>query len=396
MEKGLEKTITLYPSNWLYNAGVIGLLRVLEFGKRTGKFQENMFYLNKDGSVDIVRVSLGKSYDCIVEYHKYHKSELNEDFKIWGKNKRYPNYIQPGQKEFFLNHYVPKLSLLSKIPNKKCTWCEGYFLPADTLRELKEIWDKMRSKNKDVEESFKKFMLQREVFQKIHMELGGAITEMPNSFWNMKFSTPICHLCSYLVIYHHLALTTLKDNSSIFINAPSFEIMWHLNEYARKIYGKEEVKEVRRILGMSLIEMARKLNVQLGRWTKMNIEVVSKYKVKIGEDKKGRPKYKDIIDFFVLPYEIVDILSDREIASLLNDIGEFKVLNMVLDGRFDKILEFGERIMRIGLKPRNEWGKHEKKFIEEEIKLSKNKDGDLLEFSNKLFKLYALIKEKTK
>ena len=25
-----EKVITLYPSNWLYNAGVVGLIRVLE------------------------------------------------------------------------------------------------------------------------------------------------------------------------------------------------------------------------------------------------------------------------------------------------------------------------------------------------------------------------------
>ncbi len=43
-----ESKIILYPSNWLYNAGVVGLLRVLEFG---GK--EDAFDFNGDGSVEI-------------------------------------------------------------------------------------------------------------------------------------------------------------------------------------------------------------------------------------------------------------------------------------------------------------------------------------------------------
>ena len=44
----MSEKITLYPSNWLYNAGVIGFLRILEFGN-----QENAFTFNDDGSVDI-------------------------------------------------------------------------------------------------------------------------------------------------------------------------------------------------------------------------------------------------------------------------------------------------------------------------------------------------------
>ena len=113
----------------------------------------------------------------------------------------------------------------------------------------------------------------------------------------------------------------------------------------------------------------------------MNIEVVS--------------KYNDVIEFFSLPYEVIGILSDSRIASLLRQIGEFKVLNYVLDGRFDKILEYGERIFRISLKEK--MNKSERDFINEFLKLQKNREKENLRMlSQNLFKLYALIMDKLK
>lgn len=44
----MEDKIILYPSNWLYNAGVIGLLRVMDFAKK-----KNVFIFQDDGSVEI-------------------------------------------------------------------------------------------------------------------------------------------------------------------------------------------------------------------------------------------------------------------------------------------------------------------------------------------------------
>ena len=43
-----ERKITLYPSNWLYNAGVVGFLRVLEFGGKRRAFE-----FKGDGSVEV-------------------------------------------------------------------------------------------------------------------------------------------------------------------------------------------------------------------------------------------------------------------------------------------------------------------------------------------------------
>ena len=122
----------------------------------------------------------------------------------------------------------------------------------------------------------------------------------------------------------------------------------------------------------------------------MNVEVVNRYKTIIDRTTKI-----DKIDFFSLPYEIVLLLSDNEIASLLDDIGEFSVLNLVLDGNFRRILELAERIFKIALKPEKERGTQEKNFMNDKVRLKKNKENLIL-FSQKLFKLYALIEEKAK
>ena len=91
---------------------------------------------------------------------------------------------------------------------------------------------------------------------------------------------------AFLIIHHHLSFIPLSDGSEIFINAPSFEAIWYLNKYAREVYGKEKLKTTKEILGISLIEAALKLNIQLGKWTMMNVEVVNRYKTIIDRTTK--------------------------------------------------------------------------------------------------------------
>ncbi len=310
-----QNSITLYPSNWLYNAGVIGLLRVLE----DYKVEKQITFSNSSVSIKI-------------------NATIDEIFDVWDES-----FKDESFKKVFAKSYKGKKGGTQKFYYANQT--------ENSIKErIKHLFGTTHNKKHGGKKEFSCFICGKKFFstkteevsftQRFSNILAGSEKTNPNSYWNYKSRDVVCPKCEFILMCHHAGLIrqfSLKSNTSeIFINAPSFKIMWYLNEYARKIYGKEEIKEVRQILGMSLIEMARKLNVQLSRWTKMNVEVVSKYRNKI--------------DFFVLPYEIVEILSDREIASLLNDIGEFKVLNMVLDGRFDKILEFGERVMRIGLK----------------------------------------------
>jgi len=240
--------LILYPSNWIYNASIIGLLKVLELCKIS-------FNINK--TVSINPSSIKSAYKGIFNYHQ---QKLKENFYIWGKNNRYPNYIQDPQKDFFEKYYIPSLEKISKSNTKKCSWCSGYFIPQNILDNLKDKFrghfdfipknilknlEKKFSKDfnnfinelvarallasvnicgcfihqnilDDLKDKFQgdfdKFIDQREKFQAIHFSaLGAPITKTPNFFWNSNYSIPICHLCSFLIIFNHLAFIKTEE-----------------------------------------------------------------------------------------------------------------------------------------------------------------------------------------
>jgi len=290
-------------------------LRVLEYKK------DKNFKIDKFISLD--KSTVRKSYEGIFEYHE---NVLKEKFTIWGKNKRYPNYIQTRQKPFFENHYIPALQNVEKNKHKKCSWCEGYFIPQDKLAELEKTF----------EGDFSKFMKQREKFQGIHFAgLGAAITEIPNSFWNLNSSIPICHLCSYFVIFNHLAFTKILEEE-IFINAPDFKLIWDLNKFAEEVLQKSKEYKIRKILGSSLLQWAIKRRALLGAWTMMNIEVII--------------KRNNIIDYFDLPFHITKILLDSEIANLIKRINEEKIFDLILAGKFSELEKANYFVLKTILK----------------------------------------------
>ncbi len=113
----------------------------------------------------------------------------------------------------------------------------------------------------------------------------------------------------------------------------------------------------------------------------MNIEVVSRHSGKI--------------EFFSLPYEVIQLLVDRNIASLLSQIGEFTVLNLILNQDFSRLLEFGYSLLRIGLKPQGDRGKSERDFVHHHLRLENNRKNPA-RVAEQIFKLYAFIEEKQK
>ncbi len=360
----MEEDITLYPSNWLYNAGVIGFLYSIELME--GLNLNDFLYFNNDGTLKIKK----EIFNNLNAHKRYLSDNPKERIaSIVGKSSQYPNYLQKSWKNNF-PYFIKSLSTIEEDESSAaCNLCYRHFkLPETEIEKLIREYNLGTFLN-----GIKKFDMRH------NSVLGASLGEFPNTFWNNNQSLNICPLCAFLIIHHHCALIELKNNLEIFINAPSFKVMWYLNNYVKEIYGKSKIPKIKELLGISLIEMALKLNIQLGRWTMMNIEVISKNGKKI--------------DFFNLPYETVLLLSDRNIASLLADIAELNVLNMVLNSEYKEILEVAERIFKISLK--KEKTKQEKEFINSNIKLDENKNN-LISYSQKLFKLYGLIEEKIK
>ena len=172
--------------------------------------------------------------------------------------------------------------------------------------------------------------------------------------------------------------------------------MYYLNKFAREIFGsdsKEEVRSKREILGMTLIEYVVKVKSTFGIWTGMNIEIVSKYNKKVANTGNYTKDYKTEIEFFSLPYEVVNILSDKEISTAIYNIGEFRILNLVLSQNYTRIVEDANRLLKIILKPNWFENNHEKKFLEDYFRTYKNRRRPL-ETINIMLKLYALIEGK--
>jgi len=337
--------ITLYPSNWLYNAGVVGLLRILEeedlkkveFDSGNVRIPKNWF-IRKDefpipyvGKLLIDKIVSEKDLnDWLPKKDKKNEKTNEEKYKdfvnqyfsnfhkegykyvraggiLFGSNTPFQNLVQRKEwLEFKLFELIENFVNQDNNGQLVCSFCKRKNIPFEFLKK---------------ENSLEKRLI---IFANTHTsKLGASIGEFPNSFWNNKSSIFICPFCVYLLIHHDRFAFIKTPEGEIFINAPDFKLIWDLNNFTEKLLAKSREYEIRKILGSSLLQWAIKRRTLLGAWTMMNIEVIVK---------KG-----DIIDYFDLPPDITKILLDYEIASLIEEINEEKIFDLILAGKFSEL-----------------------------------------------------------
>ncbi len=356
MEEKINETIKIYPSNWLYNAGVIGFLEVIACGKGESIAEE---CLSDDGTVKIERQIFRESIDF---YKEYNKDKGEKELPLVGKNRRYPNYLQRGDESAFEN-YSKNLSNI-KEGGIACGLCSQNF-----LIDFSQLDEKTRKIAERIVSNL----------QVIHNSLMGPSTgEFPNAFWNFNSSIPICPLCAYLIIHHHIPFeNTLTQDGKIFINAPSFKVMWHLNKFAEQVLSKNKSYQVREILGISFMEFAQKVFVTLGAWSMTNIEMIIK--------RYNRDKKKEEIEYYSLPFEISRLLLQKEIASLISATKEPLILETVLNGEFSHLLTLSHRALRYAVTGSNA-------FNDKYLSQLRNRDAYSLKSLSKILpELYVKI-----
>jgi len=353
-----QNTLQLYPSSWLYNAGVIGFLRILE---PINKKSVEEFINNKTESTISIPPN---SEDMLLNKWK--------ELSIESKKNTSPLY---GWKGYYANQTDNSIKNKIALLTRKET-SENETKTRKSLSEYSCIFctNKVKvGKNKPtfLNQSFGKVLLaSKKTFR--------------NMYWNNEAHDFVCEKCEFIIMCHHLAFAKLSDKSEIFIDAPSFQIMYHLNKFTQEIFGSSSMQDARskrEILAMSVIEYATKIQANLASWVGMNIEIIS--------------RHGDKIEFFSLPYEVTKLLSDRRIAAILSQIGEYSILNLVLDQDFSSLMEMGYRLLRIGLIPYQDRGKNEKDFVNQILQLEKNRRNPVL-VAQQIFQLSAYIHEKHK
>jgi len=352
-----EKYIELYPGNWLYNASVIGFLSSLKNVEQ----KDIKEYLLNDGRV-ILPCHIFSELD--IEY-RYFNNETKIS-SIVAKAPIYRNYLQLSEKQSF-SKFVKALEFVEK--GGQCDISnDAYNLPETIVAKLKQ-------------DGLQKFFERIVDFNMIfHADLGPSLGMFPNAYWNLKQSSKICHLFSYLVIHQHISFTSLDGYTKVFINAPSFRLMYELNALLEKLLNKKDAS-YKNLLAMSVIEFSVKTKAMMNSWASMDIEIVA-------------IKRSGVIEFISLPYDTVRIISNKRIAELLSSIGEFIVLNLVIDNKLNDLVELGYRILKIAIK--NSMGSEDRDFIYKTFYMDANHDfRNLKQLANKILKLYALIEERT-
>ena len=351
--------IILYPFNWLYNASVIGFLKVIASNGWENEIEKK--WLKDNGTVEIPRDGeiFKNWFDWYKEYHGGRPP-------LYGKNNLYPNYINPGKEkriedENSLKEWVEKLIHTKEINKKYCGLClRNFDINSNILTQKAKKYVKSKTEN---------FISSHTAF------LAPAITKFPNALWNLNHSLYICPLCAYLIIHHHIPFQNTKiGNHEIFINANSFKVMWYLNKFAENVLNKKNEKSIRRILGLSLIEFSQRIYATLGVWSMASIEVVI--------------KKDEHIDYYSLPYDIISILLNSEVSKLISEINEPVVLDKILAGDFDYLLTIAHYLIRdLYSKGNNKNNKNNP--ILESLKISKNANRKKLAY--KLPELYGKI-----
>lgn len=351
----------LLPNHWFYNAGVIGLLSVLEKGG-----------LNIYDAIDdygAVHLDIFSSKDEIFDsWDELTKSALNISYK--GKSGGTQKYYYSNQTEKSIKEKI-QLFIKGVTKSRKPS--------AFTCGICGRVELTTKSKAAFFNQAYSNILLASE-------------QTFPNLYWGLSSNDFVCSNCDFVLFCHHLGLIPTQQGglrSQLFINAPSFKTMFLLNKLAKELIGSEknqDIKDKRQLLAMTVIEYTNRINSTLALWSTMNIEIVNKLQIW----NKEKRTVEDKIEFLSIPFDVVKLISDRKIASLLSDIGEFRVLNMVLNREYPKLIDFGYRLMKESLSE-----KPNEKLINDSLFIWKNKQyGNVGNTANKILKLYGLIEEK--
>jgi CRISPR-associated protein Cst1 len=304
--------ITLYPSNWLYNAGVVGLLKVL------GNIKDVKYEI-KDGYIEIHKKGLNVE-NIFEKWDELTKNKLKISYK--GKKGGTKHYYYANQTE---NGIKEKIKSLLENNKKRGSKRKGINIFCSICGAL---------------ETMNKTELEK-LTQAYGNILFASARTFPNSYWMLNPREIICSKCKFILMCHHIPFINLEGGNKnekveIFINAPSFTLTIDLNSFAENLLQKSKEYEIRKILGSSLLQWAIKRRTLLGAWTMMNIEVIVK---------KG-----DTIDYFDLPPDITKILLDYEIANLIERINEEKIFDLILRGKFSEIEKANYFVLKAILK----------------------------------------------
>jgi len=161
----MEKSnyITLIPASWLFNASVIGFLKILE---KSGIYENIEEMLQEDGSIKLETEIFEKLSQRAKEIY-FDKKLLN--ISLVGTNELYRNYIHPKENPDFFREVIKILE--NATENGSCSVCgTGKYIPESKPRDSTDKVEEFLSKKNSLCQKYSThtWVHQKENFQ-IHI-----------------------------------------------------------------------------------------------------------------------------------------------------------------------------------------------------------------------------------
>lgn len=288
--------MVFYPSDWLYNASVIGLAEAI-----ADYFEESDVSFNDDGTITIADSFLGHLFKNLKEV----KGDLPPKLPVspssresanfasriplmaWLFLRRAADHIKEGnafkkeREKMQATDLKDPLSVFNAI-RPKYFFKDGPFVNAigagtkDVAARVAELF----GFPEELEEyslhcsfcgnSFRVPKEKRRLFiDNIFVGYAGASAkEFPNAYWDFKPSTPICPACSVAIFFHIFALQQSPDRQFFFVNSPSFalsrELMRQMGIFSKKPDG---------VFFRNIVDRLTKIAAIQTGWGSMGIEI---------------------------------------------------------------------------------------------------------------------------
>ncbi len=261
-----ERKITLYPSNWLYNAGVVGFLRVLEFGgkdKVKKVLEREPFYITKD-EIKIIKK----------DFISFIKREFIPTLKKKPKDIRSILFAKTGG-------LLPNLQQLTEYGIKSDADLQSWW-----NKVIENAFEEINKKKKNAiplkckycsNEFYKdKFEVPYDFWDKVYNTLMPTpFYENPNWFFYSQNDLIFCGFCKLILILSNFIISQRTELSE-FINVPSIKALYYLNNLLLKLKKAKTYKTLNPNERLESLISEALLNYEFlkGAWLLQNVEFI--------------------------------------------------------------------------------------------------------------------------
>jgi len=275
--------VVLKPSYWLFNAGLVGIIRTIEEGKNYKEPENSEENQGYEKSIHLKKINqiLCEISDGNIDNYKFYKFSKNGALlikkEVWDRLPEMYDIVMKlitNSDTWWIN--LNKKWMINRFPNKKSINILNY-----VEKDLKNIKGNLicsicGSFQGNIRTDFKS--------STFNLEGGGySSSAFKNFYYGENTQLPLCNLCSFVLLFYPIAMCPFmikglyKASTFEFINILHAEYLWLLNKYRMDLEKTLEEKRSFEGVRSRLVDAVTSTSAILrlkSRWLLQNVEFI--------------------------------------------------------------------------------------------------------------------------